>query len=106
MVLGCDSLIFPPAALPTASSPLMAQSTKDNLEKQRKTNAKSAREQRQALQMTYQVRSLAFMVESRVGSVFLILMRGRLCFAVVECVMCMFGWGIGTLKTAVSNLDF
>lgn len=32
------------------------QSTKANLEKQRKTNAKSAREQRQALQMTYQVR--------------------------------------------------
>lgn len=32
------------------------QSTKANLERQRKTNAKSAREQRQALQMTYQVR--------------------------------------------------
>lgn len=31
------------------------QSTKANLEKQRKTNAKCAREQRQALQMTYQV---------------------------------------------------
>eukprot|EP00904_Undaria_pinnatifida_P006958 jgi/Undpi1/3392/HiC_scaffold_15.g06765.m1 len=30
------------------------QSTKANLEKQRKTNAKTAREQRQALQMTYQ----------------------------------------------------
>lgn len=35
--------------------PMTVQSTKANLEKQRKTNAKSAREQRQALQMTYQV---------------------------------------------------
>lgn len=37
---------------------MSAQSTKANLEKLRKTNAKSAREQRQALQMTYQVRTV------------------------------------------------
>ncbi len=41
------------------SPPMAVQSTKANLEKQRKTNAKSAREQRQALQMTYQVRCVS-----------------------------------------------
>lgn len=48
---------IPPCLRPAPPPLVVLQSTKAHLEKERKTNAKTAREQRQALQMTHQVES-------------------------------------------------